>query len=54
MNVHKRCQTNVGNNCGVKTKEIAEMLAIIGQKNVHDIKNKQKKVSLGVEYNEII
>ena len=45
MNVHKRCQTNVGNNCGVKTKEIAQMLAIIGQ-NAHDIKNKQKKVSI--------
>jgi hypothetical protein len=36
---------NVGNNCGVKTKEIAEMLARIGQ-NAHDIKNKQKKVSV--------
>ena len=45
MNVHKRCQLNVGNNCGVKTKEIAEMLARIGQ-NAHDIKNKQKKVSV--------
>ena len=46
MNVHKRCQINVGNNCGVKTKEIAEMLKIIGQ-NAHDIKTKQKKVSKG-------
>ena len=46
MNVHKRCQMNVGNNCGVKTKEIAEMLKIIGQ-NAHDIKVKQKKVSVG-------
>ena len=45
MNAHKRCQMNVGNNCGVKTKQFAEMLAIIGQ-NAHDIKNKQKKVSM--------
>ncbi|XP_028396044.1 calcium-independent protein kinase C-like [Dendronephthya gigantea] len=45
MNVHKRCQMNVGNNCGVKTKEIAEMLAVIGQ-NAHGIKNTQKKLSI--------
>jgi hypothetical protein len=51
MNVHKRCQTNVGNNCGVKTKEIAQMLAEIG-KNAHDIKNMQKKVSMKYTTNE--
>ena len=44
MNVHKRCQTNVGNNCGTNTKQVAEVLQLIGQK-AHGIKINQKKVS---------
>lgn len=30
MNVHKRCQKNVANNCGINTKEMAEILNEIG------------------------
>ncbi|VEN50997.1 unnamed protein product [Callosobruchus maculatus] len=30
MNVHKRCQKNVANNCGTNTKQIAEILIQIG------------------------
>ncbi|KAJ9600200.1 hypothetical protein L9F63_009534, partial [Diploptera punctata] len=30
MNVHKRCQKNVANNCGINTKEMAEILQTIG------------------------
>jgi novel protein kinase C epsilon type len=30
MNVHKRCQKNVANNCGINTKEMAQILADMG------------------------
>ena len=30
MNVHKRCQKNVANNCGINTKAMAEVLSTIG------------------------
>lgn len=30
MNVHKRCQKNVANNCGINMKEMAEVLSTIG------------------------
>ncbi|XP_050671266.1 protein kinase C isoform X2 [Leptidea sinapis] len=30
MNVHKRCQKNVANNCGINTKELSEMLSDLG------------------------
>lgn len=30
MNVHKRCQKNVANNCGINTKAMAEMLQTMG------------------------
>ncbi|PSN56883.1 hypothetical protein C0J52_00689 [Blattella germanica] len=30
MNVHKRCQKNVANNCGINTKEMAQILAKMG------------------------
>lgn len=30
LNVHKRCQKNVANNCGINTKEMAEILNEIG------------------------
>lgn len=30
INVHKRCQKNVANNCGINTKHLAEMLSTIG------------------------
>ncbi|GLG99603.1 Serine/threonine-protein kinase PLK4 [Gryllus bimaculatus] len=30
MNIHKRCQKNVANNCGIDTKQMAETLATLG------------------------
>ncbi|XP_065347284.1 protein kinase C isoform X1 [Cloeon dipterum] len=30
MNVHKRCQKNVANNCGIDTKQMAEILSAMG------------------------
>ncbi|KAI1284986.1 Protein kinase C epsilon type [Halotydeus destructor] len=30
MNVHKRCQKNVANNCGINSKQLAETLSAIG------------------------
>ncbi|XP_046402389.1 protein kinase C [Ischnura elegans] len=30
MNVHKRCQKNVANNCGINTKQLAQILGKIG------------------------
>lgn len=30
MNVHKRCQKNVANNCGINTKQMAEILSTMG------------------------
>lgn len=30
MNVHKRCQKNVANNCGINTKMMAEILNEMG------------------------
>lgn len=30
MNVHKRCQKNVANNCGIDTKQMAEILNAMG------------------------
>jgi novel protein kinase C epsilon type len=26
MNIHRRCEENVANNCGINTKQLAEML----------------------------
>lgn len=30
MNVHKRCQKNVANTCGINTKQMAEILSSLG------------------------
>uniref|UniRef100_A0A1B6CGL1 Protein kinase C n=1 Tax=Clastoptera arizonana TaxID=38151 RepID=A0A1B6CGL1_9HEMI len=30
MNVHKRCQKNVANNCGINTKEMGDILSTLG------------------------
>lgn len=42
MNVHKRCQKNVANNCGINTKEMAEILNAIGVNT--KINQRKKKV----------
>lgn len=43
MNVHKRCQKNVANNCGINTKEMAEILNAIGVNT--KINQRKKKVN---------
>ena len=45
MNVHKRCQKNVANNCGINTKEMAEILNAIGVNT--KINQRKKKVGIG-------
>lgn len=30
MNVHKRCQKNVANNCGINTRDMAQILQEMG------------------------
>ena len=42
MNVHKRCQKNVANNCGINTKEMADILNAIGVNT--KINQRKKKV----------
>ncbi|XP_046444312.1 calcium-independent protein kinase C-like [Daphnia pulex] len=44
MNVHKRCQKNVANNCGINTKEMAEILNAIGVNT--KINQRKKKASI--------
>ncbi|XP_048507592.1 protein kinase C isoform X4 [Athalia rosae] len=43
MNVHKRCQKNVANNCGINTRHLAEILNSIGI--TPDIQNKPAKIN---------
>lgn len=46
LNVHKRCQKNVANNCGINTKQMAEILAAMGisTKTIADSKKKKVRV----------
>ncbi|KAK2708104.1 calcium-independent protein kinase C-like [Artemia franciscana] len=47
MNVHIRCQKNVANNCGIDTKQLAEILKGMGLKNEHlNPPAKPKKISI--------
>ena len=43
MNVHKRCQKNVANNCGINPKQLAETLMAMGISG--DKLNRRKKKS---------
>lgn len=43
LNVHKRCQKNVANNCGTDTKAMAAMLADLGLVNEFSVKTKQRQ-----------
>lgn len=46
MNVHKRCQKNVANNCGIDTKQLAAILSTIGiSPNEGDKTRKKKSIS---------
>ena len=45
MNVHKRCQKNVANNCGINVKQLSEILADMGIRPQEAVKPSKKKVS---------
>ncbi|CAG7786524.1 unnamed protein product [Allacma fusca] len=45
MNVHKRCQKNVANNCGINTKQMAEILAAMGI-STQNLAGRRKKTSI--------
>lgn len=44
MNVHKRCQKNVANNCGINTKQLSEILSALGISSQKLQAAKKKKV----------
>ena len=44
MNVHKRCQKNVANNCGINTKDMAAVLNQLGISGDKLNASKRKKV----------
>ena len=52
MNVHKRCQKNVANNCGINTKEMAEILNAIGVNT--KINQRKKKVKYKLVINHLL
>ena len=43
MNVHKRCEKNVANNCGINTRSMAQILQEMGLSG-EKIQGKPKKV----------
>ncbi|XP_017785279.1 PREDICTED: protein kinase C isoform X1 [Nicrophorus vespilloides] len=47
LNVHKRCQKNVANNCGINTKQMAEILNAIGVSPDKQTPRRSKYVSSG-------
>lgn len=48
MNIHRRCELNVANNCGVDTKQLAEMLNQIGI-TMDKTQPRKSKVRIGFE-----
>jgi len=44
MNVHKRCEKNVANNCGINTKDMAAVLNQLGISGDKLNPSKRKKV----------
>jgi len=44
MNVHKRCEKNVANNCGINTKDMAAVLHQLGISGDKLNASKRKKV----------
>lgn len=46
MNVHKRCQKNVANNCGINSKQLAETLNAMGISG-DKLNRREKKSSIG-------
>ena len=41
INVHKRCQSNVANNCGINTGQLAEILNEMGM-TAHTLSSRSK------------
>ena len=50
MNVHKRCQKNVANNCGIDVKQLSEILADMGIRPQEPGKPSKKKVSSSAQW----
>lgn len=48
MNVHKRCQKNVANNCGIDVKQLSEILAVMGIRPQEPARKNKKKVSVNL------
>ena len=51
MNVHKRCEKNVANNCGINTRDMADILKELGISG--DKLSKPKKVQTYVTYTRL-
>ncbi len=49
MNVHKRCEKNVANNCGINTKSMAKLMAEIGI-SPGNVENKSKKKTVSSRF----
>lgn len=47
INVHKRCQKNVANNCGINPKEMSEILQAMGISGDKLLTKQKKKKSIG-------
>lgn len=45
MNVHRRCQKNVANNCGINAKQLSEALSALGMTGDKLIKQPKKKAA---------
>ncbi len=45
LNIHKRCEKNVANNCGVNTKDMAEILQQLGISG-DKLSQRKKKASI--------
>ena len=46
INVHKRCQSNVANNCGINTGQLAEILNEMGM-TAHTLSSRSKAQQQG-------
>lgn len=51
MNVHKRCQKNVANNCGINPKQIALLLQEMGISDPNNVIPNKITKSTSVRFN---
>lgn len=54
MNVHKRCQKNVANNCGINTRDMAQILQEMGITTDKLTQKGRKKVQEDYRNNEML